>query len=62
MECFPDELNLLVDKIFLFKISVIAYNLKENYSTYTFGRMSDNSRLIESFNNLFIEAKVLSHC
>ena len=57
-----DELNLLVDKTFLFKISVTAYNMKENYLMYTVCRMSDNSWLIESFNNLFTEAKVLSHC
>ena len=62
MECFPDELNFLVGKTFLFKISVTTYNLKENYSTYTVARMSDDSQLIESFNNLFTEAKVLSHC
>ena len=59
MVCFPDGLNLLVDKTFLFKSSVTAYNLKENYSKYTIGRMSDDNRLIESFNNLFTEAKVL---
>lgn len=63
-ECFLDELDILVNRIFIFKIEVSAYNTQRGNKTYTVQKMSDNIKLIQQFQNStdVSQVKLISLC
>ncbi|GJR01029.1 replication protein A 70 kDa DNA-binding subunit B [Tanacetum coccineum] len=52
---YPDDLNKLIGKTFLFRVDVSRYNLINNYVVYTVGRMTSSELHIKSFIKLYAD-------
>lgn len=46
---FPDELDVLLDRNFLFRFHISNYNIDKNWDHFTVLRISDDEELIKSF-------------
>ncbi|XP_056691785.1 uncharacterized protein [Spinacia oleracea] len=46
---FPDELDVLLDRNFLFRFHISNYNIDKNWDHFTVLRISDGEELIKSF-------------
>ena len=55
---FPDELNVVVGKKYLFKFSYTQHNVNSNNHVYTAKAVSDDVELIAYFNDGFIDEQV----
>ncbi|KAL2941877.1 Replication protein A 70 kDa DNA-binding subunit D, partial [Bienertia sinuspersici] len=48
-DAYPEELNKLLDKKFLFRIHISKYNLEQNWNKYTVVRLTEDENVIKSF-------------
>ncbi|KAL2937072.1 putative cell division protein WhiA [Bienertia sinuspersici] len=48
-DAYPEELNKLLDKKFLFRIHISKYNLEQNWNKYTVVRLTEDENTIKSF-------------
>ncbi|XP_065847258.1 uncharacterized protein [Euphorbia lathyris] len=46
---YPSDLNMFLDKKFVFKIRVTTYNMPHDFSTYSISKMTDDGALLEEF-------------
>lgn len=46
---FPDELDVLVNRRFIFKVEISMFNIRQGSKTYTVRKMSDNINMIKRF-------------
>ena len=58
MESFPNDFNYLLDKIFLFKIKVTEFNLKQDYSAYTVVKLTEDQDILMKFKMLHEDSQV----
>lgn len=48
-ETFPEEINALVGKLYVFMVNVSHYNIEKNHHVYTIGKISDEAELLGQF-------------
>lgn len=58
MDIYPDDLNVVLEKKFAFKIDVTNYNLERNVPVYGISKLTDDYKIISELEKKFYTEQV----